>query len=61
MLAVYSAMIRASLHINTIIVAFGAFVVLAMLGVMLRHRRNQAKGDLVHLIGMKTSRRRSYP
>jgi MFS transporter, LPLT family, lysophospholipid transporter len=61
MLAIYSAMIKASLHINTIIVAFGSFVVVTMLGVMLRHRYNQASGDSVHLIGIKTSRRRGYP
>src|SRR5207245_9013357 len=31
MLAIYSAMIKADVHINTIIVAFGTFVVAAML------------------------------
>ena len=61
MLAIYSAMIKASLHINTIIIGFGSFVVVTMLGVMLRHRHNQASGDSVHLIGIKTSRRRGYP
>jgi MFS family permease len=61
MLAVYSAMIRASFHINTIIISFGAFVVITMFGVMVRHRYNQAKGDVEHLIGMKTSPRRGYP
>ncbi len=61
MLAIYSAMIRASFHINTIIIAFGAFVVLTMLAVIVRHRLNQAKGDSLHLIGMKTSPRRGYP
>jgi MFS family permease len=61
MLAAYSAMIRASFHINTIIISFGAFVVITMFGVMLRHRYNQAKGDVEHLIGMKTNPRRGYP
>src|SRR2546423_1684908 len=61
MLAIYSAMIKANVHINTIIVAFGSFVVLAMLGVMLRHRYNQSRGDSLHLIGMKTSKERGYP
>src|SRR5215470_11238270 len=61
MLAIYSAMIKASLHINVIIIAFGSFVVVTMLGVMVRHRRNQASGDSVHLIGMTTSHRRGYP
>jgi len=61
MLAIYSAMIRADVHINTIIVAFGTFVVLAMGAVMLRHRYNQSRGDSLHLIGMKTSKERGYP
>jgi MFS family permease len=61
MLAIYSAMIRASFHINTIIISFGAFVIISMFGVMLRHRYNQAQGDVEHLIGIKTSPRRGYP
>jgi LPLT family lysophospholipid transporter-like MFS transporter len=61
MLAIYSAMIKADVHINTIIVAFGMFVVLAMLAVMLRHRYNQSRGDSLHLIGMTTSKERGYP
>ena len=61
MLAIYSAMIRADAHINTIIVGFGSFVVLAMLAVMLRHRYNQSRGDSLHLIGMATSKERGYP
>jgi MFS family permease len=61
MLAIYSAMIKADFHINTIIVAFGTFVVVAMFLVMLRHRYNQSRGDSLHLIGMKTSPQRGYP
>ncbi|HEY6240866.1 MAG TPA: lysophospholipid transporter LplT, partial [Burkholderiales bacterium] len=61
MLAIYSAMIKADFHINTIIVGFGAFVAVAMLAVILRHRYNQAQGDSLHLIGMKTSALRGYP
>ena len=61
MLAIYSAMIKANVHINTIIVGFGTFVVLAMGAVMLRHRYNQSRGDSLHLIGMKTSKERGYP
>jgi MFS family permease len=61
MLAVYSAMIRASIHINAIIVGFGTFVVVTMLLVMVRHRYNQSKGDSLHLIGMKTDPKRGYP
>jgi len=61
MLAIYSAMIKANVHINTIIVAFGTFVVLAMGAVILRHRYNQSRSDSLHLIGMKTSKERGYP
>jgi MFS transporter, LPLT family, lysophospholipid transporter len=61
MLAIYSAMIKASFYINTIILAFGSFVVLTMLGVIARHRYNQAQGDSLHLIGMATNPRRGYP
>jgi MFS transporter, LPLT family, lysophospholipid transporter len=53
MLALYSGMIRADLHINAIIVAFGTFVALSMLGVIWRHRYNQGRADSLHLIGME--------
>jgi len=53
MLAIYATMIKSDLHINVIIVIFGAFVVLTMLAVMLRHRYNQSRGDSLHLIGME--------
>jgi MFS family permease len=61
MLAIYAAMIKADLHINVIIVMFGAFVALTMLAVILRHRYNQSRGDSLHLIGMKTSVKRGFP
>ena len=61
MLAIYSAMIKADFHINTIIVAFGAFVVVTMLGVIQRHRYNQSRGDSLHLIGMEKPRSRFAP
>jgi MFS transporter, LPLT family, lysophospholipid transporter len=61
MLAVYSAMIRSNLHINVIIVVFGSFMSLTMLAVIQRYRRNQRDGDLLHLIGIKTSVQRDYP
>jgi len=61
MLAAYSAMIKVDLHINIIIVIFGAFVAVSMLAVIQRHRYNQSRGDSLHLIGMKTSPRRGHP
>jgi LPLT family lysophospholipid transporter-like MFS transporter len=61
MLAIYSAMIKVSLYINVIIIAFGTFVVVTMFLVILRHRYNQSKGDSLHLIGMKTNPQRGFP
>ena len=61
MLAIYSAMIKADLHINVIIAVFGAFVAASMLAVIWRHRYNQSRGDSLHLIGMKTSTQRGLP
>jgi len=55
MLALYSAMIKADFHINTIIIGFGIFVALTMLAVIKRHQRNQTEEDSLHLIGMKKS------
>jgi LPLT family lysophospholipid transporter-like MFS transporter len=52
MLALYSAMIKADFHINIIIVCFGMFVAITMLGVMQRHKYNQSRADSLHLIGM---------
>ena len=61
MLAVYSTMIKADLHINTIIVAFGAFVVSTMFAVIWRHHYNQSRGDSLHLIGMKAKAKHKLP
>ncbi|MGB7543145.1 MAG: lysophospholipid transporter LplT [Burkholderiales bacterium] len=61
MLAIYSAMIKADMHINTIIVIFGVSVAATMLAVIRRHQYNQSQGDSLHLIGMKTSVRRGFP
>ncbi len=51
MLALYAALIRADVHINTVIVMFGSFVAVTMLGVIRLHRANQARFDSVALIG----------
>ncbi len=53
MLAGYAAMVHADLSIRTVILIFGAFVSGSMFVVLLRHRRNQAHGDSLHLIGME--------
>jgi LPLT family lysophospholipid transporter-like MFS transporter len=53
MLALYSAMIKADFHINTIIIMFGGFVSLTMLAVIKRHHYNQSKSNALHLIGME--------
>ncbi|HYF59777.1 MAG TPA: lysophospholipid transporter LplT [Burkholderiaceae bacterium] len=51
MLGLYAMLIRADVHINTVIVMFGGFVALTMLGVMRLHATNQRKFDSVALIG----------
>ena len=60
MLAIYASMIKADLHINVVIVIFGAFVALTMLAVMFRHRYNQSRSDSLHLIGMAKPRSRRH-
>ena len=51
MMALYTFMVKFKLDINIIIVAFGAFVSLATLLVMRKHRCNQAEHDSLALIG----------
>ena len=53
MLAGYAAMIRGDLSITVVILMFGLFVSASMMLVLMRHRQNQAQGDLLHLIGME--------
>ncbi len=53
MLVLYSLMIWKNIHINIIIVLFGAFVAGTMLLVIQRHRYNQRQGDSLHLIGIE--------
>jgi MFS family permease len=50
MVGLYSLMVSAGLSVYTAIVLFGLFVSGTMALVMLRHRRNQARGDQLHLI-----------
>jgi len=52
MVGLYSFMLSNGLDIQTAIVLFGLFVSGTMVLVMWRHRRNQAIGDLLHLIGV---------
>ena len=51
MVGIYALMVRAGTNINVAIIMFGVFVSGAMLLVMWRHRRNQARGDSLQLIG----------
>jgi hypothetical protein len=51
MVGLYSLMLGAGLSVNAAIVLFGLFVSGTMALVMLRHRRNAATDDLLHLIG----------
>jgi LPLT family lysophospholipid transporter-like MFS transporter len=50
MLSIYALLLWLDLHINVIIVLFGAFVSGAMLLVQVRHRHNQRQFDSVALI-----------
>ena len=50
MVGLYSLMVHAGISVYTAIVLFGFFVSGTMALVMLRHRRNQARGDQLHLI-----------
>ncbi len=52
MLALYSLMRHSGLSINTAIIIFGSFLTGAMLLVIIKHARNQARCDSLHLIGM---------
>jgi len=54
MVGLYSLMVHAGLSVYTAIVLFGCFVSGTMALVMLRHRRNQARGDQLHLIATDT-------
>ncbi len=51
MLGLYSLLVRLELGVNLVIVMFGAFVALAMVLVIRRHRANQRVFDSVALIG----------
>ena len=52
MVGLYALMVRAGVSVNTAVVMFGVFVSGSMLLVMWRHRRNQARGDSLHLVGI---------
>jgi hypothetical protein len=53
-------MLRSGLSINAAIVLFGLLVSAAMLLVMLLHRKNQAREDSLHSIGMEKQRGDGY-
>jgi MFS family permease len=54
MLSIYALLLKADLHINTIVLLFGFTVAAAMVLVMRRHRANQRKFDSEALIGKRT-------
>jgi MFS transporter, LPLT family, lysophospholipid transporter len=56
MVGLYALMVRSGFSVNAAIVMFGFFVSGSMLLVMWRHRRNQARGDSLHLIGVDKPR-----
>jgi MFS family permease len=54
MVGLYALMLGAGLSVQIAIVLFGLFVAGTMALVMLRHRMNQARGDVLHLIGAES-------
>jgi hypothetical protein len=52
MVGLYAALVQLGVSISTAIVIFAVFVSGTMGLVLVRHRRNQARGDSLHLIGM---------
>ena len=56
MVGLYALMVRSGFSVNAAIVMFGFFVSGSMLLVMWRHRRNQARGDSLHLIGVEKTK-----
>jgi LPLT family lysophospholipid transporter-like MFS transporter len=61
MVGLYSLMVRAGLSVSTAIVLFGLFVSGTMALVMLRHKRNQAQGDQLHLLAADSHAQGSGP
>ncbi|MEP7182750.1 MAG: lysophospholipid transporter LplT [Betaproteobacteria bacterium] len=57
MVGLYTVMVRYGLSVDVAIMMFGLFVSGTMGLVILRHRRNQARFDSLHLIGMEKADR----
>jgi len=55
MVGLYALMVRSGMSVNIAIVMFGVFVSTTMALVMYLHRRNQTRGDSLHLIGIEKS------
>ncbi|HET9338320.1 MAG TPA: lysophospholipid transporter LplT [Casimicrobiaceae bacterium] len=53
MVGLYALMVRSGMSVNIAIVMFGVFVSATMALVMVLHRRNQIRGDSLHLIGIE--------
>lgn len=51
MLAIYAVLISVDVHVNTVILMFGGFVMATMCMVILWHRRNQRMYDVEARIG----------
>jgi len=61
MVGLYGVMVSSGMRVETAILLFGLFVSGVMGLVMLRHRKNGLKGDLLHLIGRDPQRKASAP
>ncbi len=58
MLSLYAAMIHSGLSVDVAIAMFGGFLIVAMGLIVVKHARNQARGDSLHLIGMEKPKER---
>jgi Major Facilitator Superfamily. len=58
MLSLYALMLHSGLSVNAAIIIFGGFLTATTLLVIVKHARNQARGDSLHLIGMARPERR---
>jgi hypothetical protein len=56
MVGIYSLLVSAGFTVNAAIVLFGLFVSGTMALVMLRHRTNRSRGDMLHLIAADPER-----
>ncbi|MDR2710589.1 MAG: lysophospholipid transporter LplT [Burkholderiales bacterium] len=58
MVSLYAAMMHADISVNVAITIFGCFLFVITGLIIIKHARNQARGDSLHLIGMEKPKER---